>query len=303
MKRTNFITSLFFLAIAIFLITIIYPKFLKTKHSDEDDISLFLSNVMIRENGIYTLLGSKPITTFNIETSSSPQSTEELFSEYTTLVTDNPSFKSRLSFADYQKSIHHAMKAKHLRHKELWLSWMEAYGGKQNKKFLFTSRKAPYGDVNEGVFINIPTAIYILSKHQELFQKRTCILFDPHTILEEISSEHSEFWGKVFKDHFLMGILLGYGEKNAFIWELESKSNKSLRCKPANLTIDDSYYSKLIAKENVAISDLLIPLFVSYSQYDREVEKYQQEREWIIRFISNDSFIPQIIKLLGYDTN
>ncbi|QVL56400.1 MAG: hypothetical protein KFB95_04180 [Simkaniaceae bacterium] len=302
MKKTKIITSLVFSAMTIILGCFIYLKpFSKQIAGEQDEISLFLENVMIRENGIYTLLGSKPITSFRIENEKFPQSREEVVSEYKRLIDDNPSFEARLSFVDYETSVNEAKNMKHLRHEELWASWIQAYGDKKSAKYLFISRPSPHAVGNEGFFVNIPMTTYTLSIYQELFQKRTGIIFDPKQILKEIFSEHSEFWEKVFKDHFLIGILLGYGKRNAFIWELEDQASDTLRCDANNLMIDDSEYSKILVKEKITISDLLIPFFISYSIFDLEIEKYWQERESIINTISQTHFSSQILKLLGYE--
>lgn len=305
MKKPKFIIFLIFSAtVIISAFFFVYSKLLTKQTTDvQDEISLFLENVMIRENGIYTLLGSKPITTFRVKNENFLQSMEEIFSEYKRLIDSNPSFEGKLSFADYETSINHAKKMKHLKYEELWICWVQAYGNKESEKYLFFSKKSAHADGNEGFFVNIPMTIYTLSMHQELFQKRIGITFDPQQVVKEISSEHSEFWKKVFKDHFLVGILLGYGKKNAFIWELENQSTEILRCEANNLIIKDSEYSKILVKENITISDLLIPFFISYSLYDPEIETYQQERKHIINMISQTHFSSQILELLGYDNN
>lgn len=303
LKKNYFISIISLLSLTFFLFLIFDSRILKKRKEDGESLTCFLTNVMIRENGIYTLLGSKPMTTFNIDSGALPYSKEDMLSLYENIISENPTLKGNLSFSDYQKTVSEALEKKYLKHEELWHSWMKEYGTKRNKRFVFCSIKSPYGDRSEGLFINIPVTTYILSKYQDLIQKRIGFSFDPYTVLNEVSSENSVFWEKIFKDHVIMGILLGYGERNAFIWELEDNLNESLQCKPINATINDSEYSKILVKEEVTIDDLLIPLFVSFSQYDPEIERYQQERKFIMSKISKKRFCSQIIDLLGYESD
>lgn len=289
-----------FSAIAICSGCIIYKTFY-LEPDTKDEITLFLENVMIREGGMFTLVGSKPMTIFKVE-NEIPSSNQELLAQYEEAITIDTNLQEKLSFEDYKASISYLQKLKHLRYENLWSVWSKSYPGTKNEKYIFATRRASFGEGKIGVFANVPLIIYALTVHKKLFEDSLLISFDPHEIVWELAQENSRFWDRVFGHHFLLGILLGYGEKNAFIYNWE-QNNQLKKYSRILMTNQSSNYPKKLLKEHISVSDLLIPQFFSYCIYEPIVEKYQQERNNIIKNFSKKHFCSAVLDLLEYESN
>lgn len=272
-------------------------------HTLSPDVSLFLENLMIRDCGIYTLLGSKPMTEFDI-TESSPATEEELAESYEEL-------KLFLEKAKQDPEHYHAngailpsfeeFKRKCLTHslaflekRKLWNDWLEAKINISNPLFKLIET----GNENKmGLFIHIPQTVYILKKYQNEFSALTSIKFDPDNILDSIDDKNSVFWNRVFVNHYLMGLLFGYGEKNAYLFDYIRRQGipfdlASISRFPQLSRMEE--YMKKVLKKKISIKDLPIPFFASFEIDDPQVSKYSKERKKIIKFLKDrdiDSFV------------
>ena len=142
-----------------------------------------------------------------------------------------------------------------------------------------------------GVFINIPNAVYALSSNYELFEKETGISFNPENILEEVGSNSSEFWNRVFENHYLLGILLGDGKQNAFIFNWLVKLPSDSQDVPIRKKNEDYDRSGSIRyNKKVNVKDLTLPQFYYFNIYSEEIERYKKERALIINEFEDIQF-------------
>lgn len=258
---------------------------------------------MIRDGGIYTLLGSKPMTEFDI-TDILDETEEEMartYEEIKNYLKEHVSSNSSTlpTFEEYVKKCNlHRDEYKFRDSKKLWDAWLKTYGTVSTPSYKLFAWE---GDFTVGLFINVPFLIHTLKKYHREFSQITEIESETDKILSTIEDKNSTFWKKVFTNHYLHGLLLGYGEKNAYLFNwvrtetLPLESISMLRF-PELSRLDQ--HAKQTFKKKISIEDLPIPYFVSFEINDEEVERYSKEREKIISFLKNKEFTSFILKYL-----
>ncbi|MCB1067637.1 MAG: hypothetical protein KDK56_05575 [Simkania sp.] len=274
---------------------------------------------MIREGGLYTLLGSKPLTEFDVQ-SVAEETEEELQTSYENLKAfldkaekeKNSSEEERTAFnhdgmvlPTYEKYKERWEKnrtvMKALNSKKLWEKWKNLEES-LDPKFLFISRKAPYGEGEIGLFVNIPSLVYILHHYKSEFSIRTQLEYDPNEESFQIRDPDSLFWSRVFRDHFLTGLVYGYGEKSAYLYEWSNKYLPSIGKEKRQFfsNNDDkmSQREKLRVKSEVLPSDLTIPTFFHFGVSDPRKLEYRIEREKIVDHFKDKDFTSEVMRIL-----
>lgn len=306
--KRRFSLKIFFIFFLFNIFLFLNPSSLNACESPEL-LSIFLENLMIRDAGLYTLLGSKPMTLFDItcsveETEEDIAQSYERTLQYYALSKQNPEkYPVSKELPDYEefKMICLSRRKTHqfLNRKRLWQAWVAEKGTCANLTYILTSRKVR--DEPMGLFINIPSTLYILKKYRTEFVELTGIQFDLATILESIEDENSFFWEKVCENHYLLGLLLGYGEKNAYLFDWVRTKSLSL-ASVSTLRFPElsrlNCYTKQILKRKVSIEELPIPYFVSFEINDEKIECYLKEREKIISFLKDKDFTSFVLRCL-----
>jgi len=261
----------------------------------DPDIAIFLDNLMIRDCGFYTLLGSKPMTEFDI-TEMVDTSEEGLQNDYKQYVAALPLEKktSCVSYADYREHAldNNSKPGGHIfDRKRRWEAWVRKMGLVSTARYKLVQWNGAY---QAGLFINVPQMVHHLKQYQQEIESVTEMHFDPTTILDEIECKDSIFWKKVFASHYLHGLLLGFGQKNAYLFDWAQSKELSF-----NHFSDNQRWQKnihRIAKTHVSIRDLPIPSFVTFGLCDEQVERYKKERTQIIEFLEKKDWMPFVLR-------
>lgn len=262
------------------------------KSHTKDQTTIFLENLMIREGGLYTLLGSKPVTIFNINMSF-PEEDHEIIQYYNSIRSESTCEASAIpSIEDFRIECKKLANS-HMNRKKLWILWKERPHKTLSRRFIIDSRTCEFGEEAMGLFINVPLLEYTLVDNFELFERETQVIFDPYSVVNEIFDASSPFWNKVFSNHFLLGILLGYGKKNSFIFSCNSKVETEVIS-----SLNEIQKTNVQLSENVSISDLQPPMFLSFAIYDEEIQKYSHEKEKIVEFYKDRDFKEMTLELL-----
>lgn len=245
----------------------------------------FLQYIAISELGVYTILGSKPVTQCHIP---ELRTEDELQAQYKAMPED---FRKRISFKRFDMS----KRIAELR--EVCNKWV-----KIQYKYIGEHFAIHFDEEMHSCFlVNIPLVIYVLREHYQDFSKALGIDFDPAIVSREIGNKSSEFW-KIFKksgNSFLWGLLFGYGEKNSklFQWEKEESISFPFR--------GTSYNSLWLKKRRLLrrafgekIENLDIPQFVIYQPIDEIVGKYIVEKERIIQIYKKKDFAETTVAFL-----
>jgi hypothetical protein len=257
--------------------------------SEKSSELLFLENVMIREAGLYVLMGSKPMSTFEID-AGFPETEEEKKRYYRDYLRaqNSASKQSLMSYEQFSKQCDNSL---HFHYKHLWETWQAKMLQEVGPCYLFVARKNPYGERRKsGLFINVPHTLLTLKKYYQEFVEMNGAPFDPQQVLNEISDENSSFWEKAFHSNYTQGLLLGYGRKNAFAFSWQVENNIMASALP--LLNEPTF------KQDIAISDLQLPSVQVFSLGDEILETYKRERSQILDELKNKDFEAAVMQWL-----
>lgn len=153
------------------------------------------------------------------------------------------------------------------------------------------------------LFIDIPKTAVTLAEHYDYFKKITDIDFDPFSIVYELKDSQSLFWNRVFKmeNHLAKGLLFGYGEKNALLFdcqfkhlEKENATSKKIMDIPIPLSFENE-----IKLGQGNLKNFTIPRFGVID--DEYVRKYQKEKREIEKYYRRKNFLQATLaKLFDY---
>lgn len=247
---------------------------------------------MIREGGLYVLMGSKPMSTFEID-AGYPESEEEKlrsYQEYLGVLNRESSRSAPMPYEDFSRQCDSSF---HLHYRHLWAEWQARRQDNVGPCYLFVARKNPYGEHREsGLFVNIPHTLLTLKKYYQEFAEVNGGLFDPQKVLDEISDERSSFWEKIFHSNYTKGLLLGYGRKNAFAFSWQAENHITTPAVQAEPVCGE------LIKQSVTISDLQLPSVQVYSLGDDVLETYKRERTQILNELKGKDFESVVLRWL-----
>ncbi len=252
---------------------------------DREVVDDFLRYMAISELGIYTVLGSKPVTEFHIP---QIQPEDELRARYDVLPKN---FRKKVSFEKFNTN---TQIEELLQICSKWIQIQHKYIGEH-----FTIHFDE--ELHSGVLVNLPLAIYILKEHYQAFSKVLGTDFDPLVVSREIGKSSSSSWKAIKSkgNSYLMGLLFGFGEKNSkfFQWETEKRISFPFRAASYNPPwLKKRAFSRYVIGEK--IKNLGIPQFVIYQPIDEVVERYLVEKERIMQIYKGEDFAETTVSFL-----
>jgi hypothetical protein len=258
---------------------------------DKKWMSEFFTDFFLKGGAIYTLFGSKPMSQITIDTGS-----EKQWLESAAPYLHKEEEKRKKEIINQIKQHHQEY---HLpQNWEKWTAWKKKY---PHSCFLFAKRSV---DENPYLFdvyiINAPEVAWTLQKHYSLFSRELKMEFDPIEVTLEFEDPNSVFWGKILSNHLLQGILLGYGERNAYFFS-RRVAQRDKHEKDFNACMSDSSSSDKNRREGDTIETLQLPLFRSYEPAygeDPVVVKYEKERQMIQQLLKNKDFVEEALNRL-----
>ena len=236
------------------------PTSYKLTADEKSWMEPFFRGVMLQNQAIYTLWGSKPMTMISIE-DGDPSDTNQL---------SKKDKKNRIAFEDY-----HLLKN--------WEKWEKVKSQFALNRYAFFKRT----DSEQATiyFVDLTKVALVLQENYNTFKRELGIDFDP--LNESLSIEQgSEFWDKTFDNPALLGLLLGYGVKNSFCFQWKYCNLAETHEKLAESLV--FRFSDKPQGGKATFDKLSLPIFASFSESEDEViEKYKRERE-IIREVYED---------------
>ena len=177
----------------------------------------FFRGIMIQEEAIYTLWGTKPVT--------------EIIIDY---YTDKD--KKALLAQMPKEQLEKVVWCKDYRLGENWEKWE-----KIRERFplidilLFKKRITHDPKLAIVYFVDVLKLAATLQEHYELFSRETCMDFDPLQVVLQME-QGSEFWDKVLDKSInnaaLIGVIFGYGVKNSFCYQWKGGHQLNLKKLP-----------------------------------------------------------------------
>jgi len=258
----------FFVLVALLLFSLLWHQRLVEEEKE------FANYLLIREGGMYTLVGSKPISEFHIEKGTAAARKRDLerdlpvqyFSASEIEVTDGDApFDTETVTA-------------------LWKGWQRRHKINNQKYALVTVAYEETVDhrIDWIYFVNKVLVKATLIQYYPLFTEQVGSEFDIDEVMAKIDDLQSFFWQKILPmdklNHVAAGIFFGYGLENAIGFE-EARKN----AEPSIAMPSVSLVERLRArwKKKISLRELPLPMFGEYSTGDNQVELYKREREQI----------------------
>ena len=240
----------------------------------------FFKTLMLENKGVYTLYGSKPMTSMVVYYYS-----EEEINEITELMTEEEK-KNAVTVKDDFFA-------------ENWEKWAKIQDRFPMKRYLLFKQNVPdHPKVAFVYFVDILKLALTLNEHYAMIKTIIGEDFHPLDVASEYADTTSEFWKKMEGHSALTGILFGYGAKNSwcFHWKHWDHSDQvdSIAQSVKFHFSDTPRYGKATLK------NFPIPIFASFvNGKDEVIEKYEKEREYIKKIYKGKDFLETtLLKLM-----
>ncbi len=238
----------------------------------------FFTGVMLQNQAIYTLCGSKPMTCITLY-----YYTEEEIQAYYDQMTEEDK-KTAIPLEDY-----------HL--EQNWEKWEQLRSRFPMKTFqLYKEKTTPGSKYAHVYFVDSLKVIKTLSENYTVFKDIAGFDFDP---LKEVYrlEKGSRFWKKVKKNAAAWGLLFGYGLKNSLVfywknWGMEEKCSAFSNC-------IEPYVSDDLSSGASNLKNLALPTFMSFFEKDAIIDKYKEERENIQKEYEGKDFLIYTLQKLS----
>ncbi|MES2345835.1 MAG: hypothetical protein V4494_07860 [Chlamydiota bacterium] len=228
------------------------------KTVDEKGAEKFLGEFLFQEGGCFTLLGDKPITSMLIFQGEPKDCCLENLSEEAL---------QTLKFVDYKTAEHFA-------------SWKNFSNNLTFDNFFFVELSAPNDPSTTFLFfVNICETKKVFDTHMDLFLAKTEIS-EWENLLSELKKPNTTLWQALFKDHYLAGLLYGFGQQNAQMF-----------CNKDSQMISEEF-TEVASKEHFPI-----PVYAA-SENDEMTRKYKNQREAIKKVYQEGSVLEVTLKTL-----
>ncbi len=232
--------------------------------SNERRSEAFLKKLLLEEGGIYTLAGDKPITDILIFIGSQDDICLECISSESL---------EKLEYIDDCTL-------------ENWNSWKQYAKNRNFSNFRFIERPSPHDTLHiMYLLVNIKNLKSILEKYKTKFSEETGLDYPVEQILSEIEDPKSIFWDRAFENHYLSGLLHGYGEENSRYFTRVAKGE----VKP----VFSDHQNRTVSNEKFPL-----PIF-AITDDDQQCEKYKEQRIKIQQIYRNKNFLKKTLELLG----
>jgi len=230
---------------------------------------------MLRQSGIYTLLGSKPMSL--VDMSYMPPTKEQRLQVWN----DHPaSFKEKYSSEDlyFRPSNDRVILKK----------WKKFESKLLGNKFRFIEIED-----HDLLFINIELTKKLILDYQDVFKNLLGENITPEEIINCMENSSSKYWHLISQNHKALGLLLGYGLHNATCFQkfMEDRLNPEL-------SYASTTSSKTFRQEHPKLSNVSIPGFRVFPGGENQVERYKLERKEILSKCSNRDFPKTALKHL-----
>ena len=239
----------------------------KLSQEEYEALNEFFKEFLFQDGGAYTLYGDKPI-----------------------------SFHAISNFPDPEEK-------KPIEIKTSWLNgWKKVSHRFKTPLFLLVERPSPFSKEAKAVFfVNIEATASMLKTRYSEFRNLVGYEFDPLSIVFDIEDLQSFFWNKVISDDYFLGVILGYGDINAWLYKCCTENYKNGCYKGKNETKINAFLGKIFnrtpdsqnfekTKEDLLFS---LPPFgcLSMNQTVLLIEKYIKNREQIRKIYKGKDFV------------
>lgn len=262
------------------------------------DLEYFLNLLLFENHGAFVMFGSKPISDMTLIDT---EKGEAKWKQKLAAMTEEEREQWDKTFKEMEKN-GDIIKPGFLRNPfKGWLAWEKINDRFDNKRFLILVKpQAEESAFYDLLFLDIAKTAVLLAEHYDYFKKIAGMDFDPFAIVYEIEDPQSQFWNRVFQmeNHLAKGLLFGYGEKNALLFDCQFKhleKDEAFSKQIMDIPIPVSF-EKEVSLGQGNLRNFTIPRF---GVADREyIRKYQIEKKEIEDFYQGKDFLSTTLKIL-----
>ncbi len=221
------------------------PKKPETTPEERQKIQSFLNQFLFVEGAVYALFGDKPISQMLVFIGNDADRAELSEEQLKTAI-----------FVDDSTVAN-------------WKAWQHFIGKIPSKHFILAERPC-MRDTHHVIYslLNIKRVKDVLAQYRPVFEQKIGSHFDIEQVIQQFKDPQSSFWRKAFADHYLSGLLFGYGEEN-IAYFMDPMKDREIE----NEFSDESDPCATAGK-------FPIPIFAT-SACDQTSKRYREQREAI----------------------
>lgn len=190
---------------------------------------------------------------------------------------------------------------------EAWYKYRDEF---DLKDFIFLDEETDLFQCLVLVLINKKNMIRVLNEHESLFKEELGDAFTPESFLEKLEKREISLAKATHNNDRLLGIMLGYGVRNATLFQERFDLLRALsKIKNENFPKDEILTTKLETLESqvgcfseLDADAIIPPLYfladVSHPESIALREQYEQERQHIIEMRKQNNFMDLVLKRL-----
>lgn len=274
--------KIFFFLIILSLAPHLHSGLSDIPEGEMKDIKYFFDDLIVNHDFAYTIFGSKPMS----------------------LADMCLKMPSNLPILKHLKARFLFMKAK--RSLAAWYKYRHEFAFKD---FIFLDQEHDLFDCLVLVLINKQNMLNVLHQHISIFRRELGESFTPEFFLEKIEKREMSLGKATHDSDLLLGIMLGYGERNATLFQERfdllraiSKRKENL---PPNVTLNsklDTIEAQLGDFSEFEEDPIIPPLYfladTSHPETKTLKQKYTQDKIAIEKLMRKPSFIDKVLQRL-----
>ena len=248
----------------------------------------FFCEIMLEEDCIYTLWGTKPMTQITLF-----HFTDEEMQASIDQMTEEELANAHHRITPYDLPAN-------------WENWEKVASKYPTPKFLFFSKPREAGSHSQNIyFVNILQAALVIQENYAIFRQYMKSDFSSLEVIFDIRINESPFWNEVFHNSALLGILFGYGVQNSFCfkWKYGLEPNENMKLQEFQHTLHGRFVENSNDYSVPTINHFILPIFASFTAEgkDEVVEQYKREREEIKKNYKGKDFLDLTLERLTSD--
>lgn len=252
---------------------------------DIHEIKFLFERLIVAHNFAYTIFGSKPMS---------------LASMCLEIPPDLPIYrrlKARFTLINAKRHLN---------------SWYKYKDRVTFRDFIFLDKEEDLFESLVIILINKKNLLNVLYSHESVFKEELGDSFTPESFLKSIERREISLAKAIHNNDRLLGIMLGYGERNATLFQERLDIMKELEKREKNETPPfDELIEKLQAVENRLTDfnefeeDPIIPplYFLADASHKETIElrkRYKEDQKKIAELLGQSNFMDKVMKQLMY---
>lgn len=189
-------------------------------------------------------------------------------------------------------------------------AWYKYKNEFELKDFIFLDEEADLFNCLVLVLINKKNLLSVLHENESIFRQELDDPFTPELFLEKLEKRETSLAKLIHNNHRLLGIMLGYGVRNATLFQERSELLKEItKRQQAELSEDGTLTQKLNALEshmgdfseldaNATVHPLYFLADVSHPETIALKKQYEEERQEIIELRKKRNFRDLVLERL-----